>query len=112
MPFPTEFPSEAAMTIGRAVLARRLDLSLLEPAYDLQGYAEYMLVGGAPFPRPTYGAAPDAEVDEDEAARRLVAAAESDPEGRNVRALPIPWAAVLSLALSIVRKILDDRAAR
>lgn len=112
MPFPTEFPSDAAATIGKAWLAKQYDLSLMEPAYDLQGYAEHMLFGGGgPFPKPVLKSAPEPGLHEDDVARRLVIAAESAEDGHNVRALPIPWSTVLSLVLTIVQQILANKGA-
>lgn len=53
MPFPTAFPSAAASAVGQAILNRSVDRSLLEPAYDLQGYAEYRILSALPAPQPS-----------------------------------------------------------
>jgi hypothetical protein len=115
MPFPTEFPSAAAMLIGRAVLARKFGAELLEPAYELQGYAEYMLVDGA-APVPLQRSASATDHSDYEVGRLLCLAGldgvDIDAGGFMVSSgVSLPWAAVLRVLAKIVEGLLLGGAA-
>lgn len=115
MAFPTEFPTDAAKAVGNAILNKSFDRTLLEPAYDLQGFAEYCLVGSdAPFPKPTVQSTPGLGLHDDDLARRLIETADLGPDGdgRGVKAMPIPWGQVLSLLLSLIQGALASEATK
>lgn len=115
MPFPTAFPSAAASAIGNAILSRSLDRSLLEPAYDLQGYAEYRILAAIPAPQPptpvtpakTFGEGLDDELTHDEAARMLLAASDAHTFGAAPGAdKALPWKAILGVLFTIIQGLL------
>jgi hypothetical protein len=115
MPFPTEFPADAAKAIGNAILSRTFDKTLVEPAYDVVGYGLYLAVGASglpprpPVPLSTASVEP---ADADEVARQLIVAAEDAGDDDGLRALPIPWGQVISILLSLIQGVLVSEATK
>ena len=123
MPFPTAFPAAAFSTIGNALVTRQFSIELLEPAYDVQGYCEYRILGLLPAPQPPAPvqpeklfAAPVRPLSHDEAqhvGRMMIAAAEDEgrsiPEG--VQASPgaygaLPWLTIFKVVAALVQGLL------
>lgn len=110
--FPTEFPRDAAAKIGAAILARSFSLDLIEPAYDLLGYALGRVFGSSEPFVPTVGSARESLSDDDLAAM-LRDAAEAKPRvaddgtGNDVGA--IPWGLVILLVQRVITEILKRK---
>lgn len=115
---PTEFPAEAAAVIGRAIMAKKFTLDLVEPLYDLVGYGLRMLVIGGGG-RPVFGAGLESGLDEDAVGQLLIDAAEGvrDGGGPNYAASPasgddpateaVPWAIVLPILMPILSQLVS-----
>lgn len=117
MPFPREFPREAAAALGRAVLTKDFDQAY-EPAYDVAGYGAYQLGLAAdddarPYPRASVHLAREAALTDEDVAQLLIEASEETPlvgatygeEPEAVKA--IPWSIVLPLAFKVIQKAIE-----
>ena len=109
--FPTEFPKDAAAKIGAAILAKDFSFDLIEPAYDLLGYALGRVFGSSKPYVPTVGAT--AEDLSDEALAAMLQDAASLPRSVAPKAAEsthdvdaIPWGLVILLAQRIIADLL------
>jgi hypothetical protein len=118
--FPTEFPSDAAAKIGKAILSQTFTVDLIEPAYDLLGYIAYRLLVATPFPKPTVSSNPgdlpadDFDHTDEQVGRMLVEAGErhavsatlgADGDKEGVLAL-LPWKTIAQMAANILLGLL------
>lgn len=122
--FPTTFPADAATEIGKAILGKQFTTALIEPIYDLAGYALFRIFGSS-APSPTaklYGmrdlvqatrfAAP--EHDDETVGNMLVAAGHASAHGKFAAtygvegdpAKALPWKSILSVLFTILQGLL------
>lgn len=107
--YPTTFPAESMRKIGLAVAARQFHKGLFEDAYAVQGYAMYMAFGsqseglGATA---DFGSGP--HIPDEGIGDAMVEAADSYESNEGFRAVPLPWAKILKVVLSLIVTALGD----
>ena len=76
--YPTEFPAEAAIRVGKAIMSRSFDAALANDAWCLQGYLQGLAFGGG---SPLVGGS---ENHDDDALGSLLVQAGVESEARTV----------------------------
>jgi len=79
--YPTEFPADAAINIGKAIMSKSFSRANARDAWCLQGYLQGQLFGDGPAPKPVFG---EAVAFDDDAIGSLLVQAGVEHEARNV----------------------------